>query len=181
MLQRILALIEREKRGRWLEVVCAAMLALATMASAWCAYQATLWSGVQTFRLAAAAKAGRESTEQHLAALQGRAFDGQMLISYLENKGRGDEKLAAFLHQRFRPEAKKAVDSWLEADPFNNPKAPRTPFQMTEYVQPELQRAKRLDEEFARAQSDAEHANESSDRYVLLTVLFATVLFFGGI
>lgn len=29
------------------------MLSLATMASAWCAYQSNLWSGVQTFRLLA--------------------------------------------------------------------------------------------------------------------------------
>src|SRR5215470_12315727 len=94
LLQRILRAVEERpsERRRWVEITCAIVLSLATMASAWCAYQATLWSGVQTFRLAAASRAGRESTEQHLAALQGRAFDAQMLIAFLETKGRGDEK-----------------------------------------------------------------------------------------
>jgi len=181
MLRRILAAVEEEKRGRWLEITCAIVLALATMASAWCAYQATLWGGVQTFRLAAVAKAGRESTHLQLAALQGRAFDAQMLIAYLETKARGDDKLADFLHQRFRPEAKKAVDAWLQTDPFNNPKAAHAPFQMAAYVQPELQEAKHLEDKLAASQSAAEHANSNSDTYVLLTVLFASVLFFGGI
>jgi hypothetical protein len=52
---------------------------------------------------------------------------------------------------------------------------------MAEYVQPEVQEAKRLDEEEERLQNAAQKANETSDRYALLTVLFASVLFFGGI
>ncbi len=173
--------LEDPRHHRWIEMISAAVLALATTASAWCAYQSTLWGGVQTFRLAAAARAGRESTHQSLAALQGRAFDGQMLIAYLEVNGRGDQKMATFLHDRFRPEARKAVDAWLLTDPFNNPNAPKRPFEMAEYVQPEAQEAKRFDDEENRMQNAAQQANESSDRYVLLTVLFASVLFFGGI
>lgn len=181
LLKRILAAVEQEKRGRWAEVACAIVLAVATMASAWCAYQSTLWGGVQTFRLAAVAKAGRGASQARLAALQGRAFDAQMLIAYLETKGRGDEKLAGFLLDRFRPEAKTAVDAWLKTDPFNNPRAARAPFQLTEYVQPELQEAERLEEQLTEFQTAAESSNAHSDTYVLLTVLFASVLFFGGI
>ncbi len=181
MLRRILETVEEPRRNRWMEVTCAVVLALATTASAWSAYQSTLWGGVQTFRLAAAARAGRESTQRSLAALQGRAFDAQMLIAYLEIKSRGEEKLASFLHDRFRPEALKALDAWLQTDPLNNPKAPMRPFEMAEYVQPEVQEAKRLDEEEVRTLTAARKANETSDTYVLFTVLFASVLFFGGI
>jgi hypothetical protein len=81
MLRRGLKTGEEPRRNRWMEVASAVLLALATTASAWCAYQSTLWGGVQTFRLAAAARAGRESNQQSLAALQGRAFDAQMLIA----------------------------------------------------------------------------------------------------
>src|SRR5687768_6919289 len=59
ILQRILDAVEQQQRRRWVEVTCAVVLALAAMASAWCAYQANLWGGVQTFRLAAANKANR--------------------------------------------------------------------------------------------------------------------------
>jgi hypothetical protein len=52
---------------------------------------------------------------------------------------------------------------------------------MAEYVQEEEQEAKRHDAKAAEMMSAAQEANETSDRYVLLTVLFATVLFLGGI
>jgi hypothetical protein len=181
MLRRILEAVEGPSRHRWMEMTCAAVLALATTASAWCAYESSLWGGVQTFRLSGAARAGRESTQQSLAAVQGHAFDAQMLIAYLQLKCRGDEKLASFLYDRFRPEARKALDVWLLTDPLNNPKAPKRPFEMAEYVQPEVVAAKRLDEEEEITLNAAQQANQTSDKYLLLTVLFASVLFFGGI
>jgi hypothetical protein len=49
---------------------------------------------------------------------------------------------------------------------------------MAEYAQPEREAA---DEEQARIMTDAQQANRASDNYVLLTVRFAAVLFFGGI
>ena len=82
MLQRILDAVEKDDRNRWVEIACAVVLSLAMLASAWCAFQSTLWSGVQTFRLAAANKAGRESSKFTLAALQMRAFDAAMLINW---------------------------------------------------------------------------------------------------
>lgn len=180
-LQRILVAVEGNQRNRWVEIASAFLLSLATLGSAWCAYQATLWGGVQTFRLAAATMAGRESTEATIVAMQGRSVDAAMLISYLEAESRGDEVMRGFLHQRFRPEMKVAVDAWLKTRPFSDPSAPLSPFKMAEYLQPELVEAKRqnavYDQEYARAQ----HANQTSDSYVLLTVLFASVLFFSGI
>jgi len=181
ILQRILDAVEQEKRSGWVEIACALVLALATMSSAWCAYQSTLWGGVQTFRLAAANKAGREASQLEQAALQLRAFDAQMYITFVEARNRGDEKMAAFWHERFRPEARKALDAWLQSNPFSDQNAPKHPFRMAEYVQPELQEAKKFDEESARMHDAAQQANQTSDTYVLLTVLFASVLFFGGI
>lgn len=178
---RILDAVEGDRRKRWVEITCAFVLAFATMGSAWCAYQSTLWGGVQTFRIAAAGKAGQKGTQQELAAFQIRAVDVQLALAYLEARGRSDEKSAEFLRERFRPEAKIAFDAWLKTDPFNNPNAPKRPFEMKEYVQPELQEARRLEDEAARFRNEAQVANETSDTYVLLTVLFASVLFFGGI
>ena len=114
VLQRILRAVEKDERTRWVEITCAVVLSLATTASAWCAYQATLWSGVQTFRLAASNKAGRDATAASLLAIQIRTFDGSMLISYLEAQSRGDKKMENFLYQRFRPESKKAIEAWLK-------------------------------------------------------------------
>ena len=181
MLQRILDVVQKDDRKRWAEINCAIVLALATTASAWSAYEATLWSGVQTFRLEASNRAGRESTQQALAGLQLHAFDAQLVLAYFESKSRGDEKLAALQLERFRPEAKAALIAWLKTDPFNNPNAVKRPLELAEYTQPEMKEAKRLDDESGRLLNEARNASETSDRYVLFTVLFACVLFFGGI
>lgn len=155
LLQRVLEAVEKDKRKRWVELTCAVVLSLAAMSSAWCAYQATLWAGVQTFRLAAANKAGRESSTASIEALQVRAFDASMFISYIQARNEGNERQEKFLLQRFRPEMKKAIEAWLKTDPFNNPAAPLAPFKMAEYSQQELAEAKRHDERFAQEHTAA--------------------------
>lgn len=180
-MQRILAAVEKDKRSHWVEVTCAVVLSLATTASAWCAYQSTRWSGVQTFRLAAANTAGRESSAAALADLQLRMIDSSMGISWMQAKNEGNTRQEKFLFDRFRPEMKRAVEAWLKTDPFNNPDAPLGPLKMAEYAQPELAEAQRQEEIYEREYAAATHANQTADAYVLLTVLFASVLFFGGI
>ncbi|MFO0801856.1 MAG: hypothetical protein U0791_01850 [Gemmataceae bacterium] len=181
ILLRILDDVENKERKRWIDITCAVVLSLATVGSAWCAYQSALWSGVQTFRIAESNRLGREASMNAMTALQFRGFDAQMLFVYLEAKSRGDEKMAAMLQSRFRPDAKQALDAWLKTDPFSNPNAPKSLFLMSEYAQPERDAASRLEEESARKMEAAQKANQAGDRYVLLTVLFATVLFSGGI
>jgi hypothetical protein len=181
VLHRILHAVETNQHRRWVEIACAIVLSLATTASAWCAYQSTLWGGVQLFRLVAANAASRKASELNITALQYRAFDIAIGLSYMEAVFRADKKQEDFLRGRFRPELKKAMDAWLATDPLNNPAAPRGPFIMAEYVQQELIDAKHQNDMAAQQQAAAQSANEISDTYVLLTVLFASVLFFGGI
>jgi hypothetical protein len=181
LLQRILTALEKDRRDHRLEITCAIVLSLATMSSAWCAYQSTRWGGVQTFRLAAANKANRLSSAANLTALQFQAFDASMGISWMQAKYEGNKRQETFLFDRFRPEMKKAVEAWLKTDPFSNPAAPLGPIKMAEYAQTELAEAKRQDERSAKEYEAAMLANQTSDAYVLLTVLFASVLFFGGI
>ena len=181
ILERILQAVEKDQRRRWVEIVSAIVLSVATTASAWCAYQATLWSGVQTFRLAAANKASRDASAANLAAMQARSFEGTMLIAYLEARTRGNKDLEKLLYDRFRPETRDALVAWLKTDPLHNPKAPLSPFKMKEYVQPEMEEAAIQSKQFEEKHAAALEANHTSDAYVLQTVLFASVLFFGGI
>src|ERR1700730_7604614 len=154
LLRRILTAVDKDPRSHWVEVTCAIILSLATTGSAWCAYQSSRWNGVQNFRLVAASKAGRESSESTVLAMQGRAFDAAMFINYIEAKKGGNKDMEDFLHRRFRPEMRLAMDAWLKTDPFNNQNAPPTPFAMAEYVQMEQQKAKRQDD-LAAAEEEA--------------------------
>ena len=164
-----------------MEIASAVLLGLATTASAWCGYQSTLWSGAQTFSLVAANEAARKSTQLTLQATQLQTIDLGFFTTFVEASFRGDKKLADFTPARFRPETRKAVDAWLQTDPFNNPNAPVRPLAMAEYTQPEREAAKRADDAQTRMLAAAQQASRSSDEYVLLIVQFAAVLFFGGI
>jgi hypothetical protein len=181
LLRRIVHAVEPAKPKHGFEVACAIVLALATTASAWCAYQSKLWGGAQMARSNAAIRAGREGAVNSLAAVQWRAFDASMFIAYMEARFERNDAMEAFLVQRFRPEMKPAVEAWLKLDPLNNPSAPPSPFRMPEYAQVETAEVARQAEIAAQAMAAAGEARRVSDGYVLLTVLFASVLFFGGI
>jgi hypothetical protein len=181
LLRRLLRTIEDNTRSRRLEIASAVLFGLAATASAWCGYQSNLWTGAQTFSLVAADEAARKSTQLTLQATQLQTIDLGFFTTFVEASFRGDKKLADFALARFRPEARRAVDAWLQTDPFNNPNAPVRPFAMAEYASPEREAAKRADQEQARIMAAAQQASRASDEYVLLTVRFAAVLFFGGI
>lgn len=172
---------KKERFKHSIELATTIIISLATIASAWCAYQATLWGGIQAFRLSAVNVLGRKSSEQTIHAGQMRTMDGILFIEYLKGKERRKDSLEEFFYKRFRPEAKRAIDAWLATKPFQNPQAPPHPFVMEEYnLEPE-QEAKRLSEESAQKLKEAEQSNQYSDHYVMLTVLFTSVMFFGGI
>jgi len=181
LLQRILSAVEPPKRKRGFEIACAIVLSLATTASAWCAYQSKLWGGAQAARANAAIRASREAAVNSLAALQARAFDASMFISYMEARFGSNRPMEEFLFRRFRPEMKPAVEAWLKLDPFNNPGAPPSPLHMAEYALKDNAEAARQEDLASAAMIQARQARRLSDDYVLLTVLFASVLFFGGI
>lgn len=181
ILDRILEGVEKTPHRHWLQIVGAIMLSLSTTCSAWCAYQSKLWGGVQMVRMAATGKAIQLSSTAQIEAIQARTFDAAMFFSYMQAKHDGNERQEKFLFDRFRPEMKKAVDAWLSTDPFNNPAAPQGPFKMGEYVQHHLAEAKLQEERAAQQFASAQEAHHQSDTYMLLTVMFASVLFFGGL
>jgi hypothetical protein len=101
--------------------------------------------------------------------------------AYLRALTENNSRLAEFLFQRFRPEFKVAAEAWLATRPLKNPSAPSSPFVMKEYslaVDKEMQQVRQ--EEVTRF-TEARKANEVSDTYLLLTVLFSVALFLGGI
>jgi hypothetical protein len=164
----------------WLEIASAALMALATVLSAWCAYQATRWNGVQTIRFNAASAARTEAVRLSNRALQLNALDEELFTQYVVAVDAGNTRLAALLRQRFRPELRVAVEAWLTTQPFTNPRAPASPFAMAAYTSTVEAAAQRQLDLAEQQVESAKNANQHSDNYVLLTVLAASVLFFSG-
>jgi hypothetical protein len=156
-------------------------MSLATVATAWCAYQSAEWGGEQSFMLGESNRAGREATLQESLAAQRRSLEAALFMEWIGAIATDDQPLEQFYLQRFRPGMRVAVDAWLATDPRNNPEAPPHPFVLPEYriEQDSIATAerRRSEESWALARQYDTHG----DRYVLLTVVFASVLFFAGI
>lgn len=164
-----------------LEVAATILLSLATVASAWSVYQATRWSGLQAITFGEAGALRTEATRMTSIAARKITVDAGLFVNYAVAINERNEKLAAFLRERFPPRLAAAVDAWLKTRPLADPAAPRSPFEMKEYSLPELDEVNRLNDKADRKVAEAKQANQTGDNYILLTVMFSSVLFFGGI
>jgi hypothetical protein len=173
---------DRQARlNRILEIISAILLSLATVGSAWCAYQSARWNGVQAISFSAANGARTESVRMSNQALQLTSIDVGMFTQLAAAYSEENEFLFNFIMDRFRPEMMPAVEAWIATEPLKNPDAPSSPFAMAEYTSAAQDEADRLLGVAEQRLQDAQAANQTSDNYVLLTVMFASVLFFGGI
>ncbi len=181
-----------------IELVATIIMALAAIATAWCAFQATKWSGIQAIEFSNANAARVESTRADNQANTQRSVDVNVFTSWLDavageieagliepvsEVGYAPQEgtLSAFYYERMRDEFRPALDAWLATDPLNDPAAPNTPFAMEEYQLATAQQADDLLAQAAVDRQDALDANQNGDNYVLTTVGFALVIFFGGV
>ncbi|MDZ7733282.1 MAG: hypothetical protein U5R31_09335 [Acidimicrobiia bacterium] len=166
---------------RRVELIAAILLSIATVATAWSAFQATKWGGVMAIEFSNANAARTEATAASDAAGQFVGIDVQLFTQWLNAYEDGNQELAQVYERRFREDFKPAFEAWWAMDPFENPESTQVPFQMEEYHLPEEQQAIELTAEADEASEAARVANQRGDNYVLTTVLFASVLFFAGV
>jgi hypothetical protein len=179
--RQVAHLSRAERFERWSETLSAILLGLVTLATAWSGYQAARWSGEQSTLYTDALGLMIDSTRAATEANQLTQVDVALFINYVNAYAAGDEELATFYYDRFRPEARPAVDAWLATQPRINPEAPPGPFQMPEYRVSLAEQAVQLEEQAAHLFERGKVANEYSDDYVLNAVLLASVLFLAGI
>lgn len=181
-----------------IELIATIVMALAAIATAWCAFQAGKWSGIMSIDFSAANGARVESTRADGVANTQLAIDVDVFTSWLDavaaeiDEGttppvaRGgyvprEGTLSAFYYERMRDEFKPGLEAWLATEPLTNPDAPASPFTMEEY---QLAAAEEADDLLVRAEElrqEALEANQNGDNYVLTTVGFALVIFFAGV
>jgi hypothetical protein len=168
----------REKR---FEVFATFLLAFAALATAWTGYQASLWDGIQSSNYTQASAARTEAAQSRTEANQYRLADLSIFENWVDASIAGDDTLATFYRERFRPEFEVAFDAWIDLDPFENPDAPASPLGMPEYQPAGDVRADALEAEAALLFREGEEANTNSDVFTMSTLLFAVVLFFAAI
>ncbi len=149
---------EKKESNDRLEMLGAILMALVVVATAWSAYQSTLWGGIQTFTLRDATSAGMKVTMTTIQQGQYSTADAIMFMEYINALHNNDKQLSDFYFERFRPDFKPAVEAWLETNPFENPDAPPHPFVMPEYKKTFSEDAERFATEQAIKLQEAEQA-----------------------
>lgn len=181
----------------WIDLALAVILALAAVGTAWAGFQSAKWSGVQANSYAQAGAVRTESNRASTDAGQQQLSDVVAFTSWLNayqqellaggtprpNRVYEPEEgtLSGFLFTRFREEFRPAVDAWVAERPLVNADAPPTPFAMPEYRLAAADRATSLAADADGLAATARTANQRSDNYVLIAVVFALVLFFAGV
>ena len=185
---------QRVKEG--IEFGATVLMAVAAILTAWAAFQSTKWSGVQADNYSAASAARTESAKATTLAATQRSIDAETFLSWLSaysadlKSGAVDPAgaydpdaatLSGFIADRFRPEFLPAFDAWIASRPVVNDEAAGTPLELPEYQLEASAIADQFEADASAKTATARDANQRGDNYVLLTVLFATALFFAGI
>ena len=159
------------------------VLSLAVLVTAWSAYQSARWSGVQS--ISASQYAGHLIESSEIASLieTQLEIDSQATSTWLIVAADGDQRGMQTLEERFSDTLAPAFDAWM-AGSSGGDIPPGLPQDLPQYEEgfEELLEAKSF--EFASATEATEtaaEANRTSDRFVLVTVVMASVMFFAGI
>jgi hypothetical protein len=168
--------------SRWTELLSAFLLSAAVVLSAFGAWQATKWGGQQSILFAEASSARLTSSNYLALGLTEISYDTSIWADAILALANGDQStIDTFRERVFSDDFKVAFDAWIAQDPFNNPDAPQTPFDVPEYKPVGIQLWTAVGEGAEEKFSEGKSASDNSDDYILSTVFFASVLFFAGI
>jgi hypothetical protein len=159
-----------------LEIVEAIVLALVAVTTAWSGYQAAQWDGRQDELYEQSTKLRVEAQGLETTGGQERMYDASTVAEWLKAEAGGQQKLAQLFERRFRPEFRPAFEAWKKTDPLNNPNALPGPMMMPEYHNAKSEESVKLGNEASESFERGAKARATSDGYVRVTVLLATVL-----
>ena len=106
--------VERTRRGeRILELAAVVILAMATLGSAWCAYEATRWNSEETSLAQQATNEQVEASRLFGLATQAVSYDSTLVAQYAEAVADGNDGLKEFYRTTLiRPAFLPVLDRW---------------------------------------------------------------------
>jgi hypothetical protein len=179
-INQILKIVDKDPKRQWIETICTVLLSAATVLSAWRVYQSSQWSGEQYFRIDDETAANQFRLQYEVEGAQRKTAELQLFLDHRNALVDGNIQLADFLYERFPSSLKTAYGAWYKMD-HTNPDNISSPFQIKEYVIPELVEAKKYKEKAAGFKKATNIADNNSDNYVLVSLVLSMVLFFSGI
>ena len=170
-----------ERRDRLISIIEAVLLSVVALLAAWSGYAAAKWATQSREEIATASGLRIESNRADANAAELRNFDSSAFDAWFAAYAVGNRTAMRVAEHRFRPNFKVAFDAWRATKPETNPDAPLGPTYMPQYKRPGLAEARALDAQAKAAFLQGETDGSTSDKYVRLTVVLASILFLVGI
>ena len=162
-----------QKRRRWVEPVTALLMALATLATAWCSYESAAWTRRSNRLLNEYNALDLQAGLLSLQGIQTATIHTAMFMQLLAAKEAGNDRLAKFYAERFPADVWKAYDGWLAQKSFENPNADPHPFVPNLYEVRGTREAADASTKAAGVLEESRSAGNVSGQYLSKTVLFA--------
>lgn len=162
----------------WRELAAVLLLSVTAILTAWTGFQASKWSGAMSISFAQASTARIGAARLEGVANRKLTVQVSLFTQWLQAFQDHDQQLTDFLEQRFPEPLATAFPVWLDSRPLRNPDAAPTPFTLPEYAIPELAQSRASDANADAKYQQALRDNQRGDNYTILTVAFASVLFF---
>lgn len=168
------------RSARAIEVLSVVLLAVATVGSAWCAYQSTRWNGEEATQAQHSTDERVEATRLFSYGAQVVSYDAGVAADYAKAYLAGDQDLQAFYRNVLaRPEFVTVLDDWQErADSGAELGSLLTD---EEYIARQLTGYQEAMDASDAAGELAREAGTTADEYIVLTLLLAGALFFAGV
>ncbi len=167
--------VERRTGKTIQEVVTVLVLSLTAVLTAWCGFQSSKWGGEMSIAFSQASSARIQAANAEGEARTARGYDLTIWANYVNAVAEDNTELSDYIRERFTPQFTVAFDDWVAGG-----RTATGPFSMPSYVPPGTAEAQQLNERADSRFQAALDNNARGDRYSLLTVLFALVLFFAA-
>ena len=171
---------ERVFGDRLLEIIAVMMLAITTLGTAWCGYQASQWAGVHSEDNQQQTNHQLEANRKFALAIQTFSYDSNLIALYAQAVQEKNTGLAQFYRNTMaRKGLLPFLDKW-EA----TVRSGGTPTPLLEdplYVDPQSSGYRSEQAAAAKAAGAAQEAADNSQFYTLNTIVLAVALFFAGV
>jgi hypothetical protein len=172
---------EKDFRDRAIEVLTVVLLGVATVASAWCAYQASRWNGIETDEARATTEARVEQARLFATGTQVGSYDSNVLLAYAQAVAADQPTLAEFIRTTLmRPEFEPVLETWEQEVAADT--AQLSPIPANEvYTAALFAGATAAEQSAVDAAVRAADAGSNAEAYLLTTLFMASALFFAGV
>jgi hypothetical protein len=167
--------------GRTLEVLAALLLGLATIGSAWSAFQSTRWSSEERDETRIASDERIEASRLFNLGTQRIVYDAIIASQYAqavaeERPGLQEFYKSALVRKQFLP----ILEQWA-AQAAQDPASAVNLLDSPGYLEQQMAESQAAEAKSNEASVRGEEASRNADEYVRISLFMATALFFAGV